>query len=568
MLPKTGNGNLKKRLSVTGQSGLTPLFSLRIANPLTELIRETTMKLSTVKDTFLRLFISLPKYLRTLAFAGVTTFSLGLTVPLAVAQSEQPIEFSQAELDQMLAPIALYPDALLSQVLIASTYPLEIIQADRWVRSNKDLKTEDALKFAENKDWDPSVKALVAFPDILKRMSEDVDWTQRLGDAFLSNEESVMDAVQRLRKRAYASGNLEKAQHISVEQDNNNIIIEPAQERIVYVPVYDTRVVYGNWWWPDYPPVYWSYPNYTYVSGFYWGSSIYLGPTYFYSSLRWSDRRVVVVDRRHYYGPATHFYTGRSIVRFNGSQAWRHDPVHRHGVAYYNNNLRNTYGSHRESYQQDRQYRDQHRDWSRVNRDNIQHPPANNNWNRNNNNRKQDNDRNDRRDHTSPRQFDRSEQVRERLGRDNNGTWRANNNLQVNAPGSTTQAPSFQRQAPGNNPAVNAGNNAEPNREAVLQRRQEQRAANGNEGSRFNQERRQVNSEGTDRRLNPSNNGLRVMEQPNREATPAPQPRTERLERRAEFSPRNESEGRAQQQPRVERANNNPRFSRDRQNDK
>ena len=264
-----------------------------------------------------------------LAIAPLLAMSLS-----SFAEEESSVEFSQAELDQMLAPIALYPDALLSQVLIASTYPLEIVQADRWVRTNKDLKTEDALKFAENKDWDPSVKALVAFPDILQRMSENVDWTQRLGDAFLDDEDEVMDTVQRLRKRAYASGNLEKAQHITVEQDNDNIVIEPAQERVVYVPVYDTRVVYGNWWWPEYPPVYWNHPSsYAYVSGFYWGPSIYIGPTYFYSSCHWRDRRVVVIDRHTHYSGNPRFYTGRSIVRHQGSRAWRHDPAHRHGVA-------------------------------------------------------------------------------------------------------------------------------------------------------------------------------------------------------------------------------------------
>jgi len=314
----------------------------------------------------MKLLNRLSKRFQILIFGLLAILPLLAVSPSTFAEEENSVDFSQAELDQMLAPIALYPDALLSQVLIASTYPLEIIQADRWVRSNKDLKTDDALKFAENKDWDPSVKALVAFPDVLQRMSENVDWTQRLGDAFLNDEDEVMDAVQRLRKRSYASGNLEKAKHISVERDNDNIVIEPAQERVVYVPVYDTRVVYGNWWWPEYPPVYWHYPSsYTYVSGFYWGPSIYIGPTYFYSSFHWHDRRVVVIDRHTHYSGNPHFYTGRSIVRHQGSRAWRHDPAHRHGVAYYNNNLRDTYGSRRESRATDREYRTQHREFSR-----------------------------------------------------------------------------------------------------------------------------------------------------------------------------------------------------------
>ncbi|RYZ98651.1 MAG: DUF3300 domain-containing protein, partial [Moraxellaceae bacterium] len=384
--------------------------------------------------------ISLAKSVQKAVLTILMILPLVASAPAAIAAEQQSVEFSQAELDQMLAPIALYPDALLSQVLIAATYPLEVIQADRWVRSNKDLKTEDALKFAENKDWDPSVKSLVAFPDVLKRMSEDVDWTQRLGDAFLGDEESVMDAVQRLRKRAYATGNLEKAQHISVERDDNVITIEPAEERVVYVPVYDTRVVYGNWWWPEYPPVYWNYPSsYNYVSGFYWGPSIYLGPTYFYSSVHWHDRRVVVIDRHTHYVGSPRFYTGRSIVRYQGARPWQHDPIHRHGVAYYNNNLRDTYGSRHESYQNDRNYRQQHRDnnvnqnprvnreWDKDGKRDDNHWTNNGKVNGNNGNNGNNGTRNDGKNDSRPNSnghYDRADQVRERLNRDNNSNGR------------------------------------------------------------------------------------------------------------------------------------------------
>ncbi|MET0355477.1 MAG: DUF3300 domain-containing protein, partial [Cellvibrio sp.] len=392
----------------------------------------------------MKLLNRLPKRFQNLFLGLFTLVSLLTFTPSTFAADDEPVDFSQAELDQMLAPIALYPDALLSQVLIASTYPLEIIQADRWVRSNKDLKAEDALKFAENKDWDPSVKALVAFPDVLNRMSEDVDWTQRLGDAFLSDEDEVMDTVQRLRKRAYASGNLEKAQHIKAEQEDDNIVIEPAQERVVYVPVYDTRVVYGNWWWPEYPPVYWHYPSsYTYVSGFYWGPSIYIGPSYFYSSCHWRDRRVVVIDRHtHYSNPR--FYTGRSIVRHSGSRAWRHDPAHRHGVAYYNNNLRQTYGSRHESRRNDREYREYHRDMSRLNqnRDNRGERDPRQLRNFNNGSDANRNERpgiaNGNRDENRGRHFDRAEQVRERLNQQPNAndarTWHGNGDNRTRVP--------------------------------------------------------------------------------------------------------------------------------------
>lgn len=527
----------------------------------------------------MKLLNRLAKPLHQLVFGLLTVIPL-LTVMPAVQAADQPeVAFSQAELDQMLAPIALYPDALLSQVLIASTYPLEIIQADRWVRSNKDLKTEDALKFAENKDWDPSVKALVAFPDILHRLSDDVDWTQRLGDAFLSNEDQVMDSVQRLRKRAYATGNLEKAQHITVEQDDNNIIIEPREERVVYVPVYDTRVVYGNWWWPHYPPVYWHYPsNYTYVSGFYWGTSIYLGPTYFYSSCHWRDRRVVVIDRHHHYGGNTRFYTGRSIVRHEGSRQWRHDPAHRHGVAYYNNNLRETYDSRRESHQSDRNYREQHRDMSRLNRDNNNRndSPKLRDFGRGNDANTKGNDR--RRPETNntatnnSRPFDRSEQVRERLNRNENGNGQArppqgngNNNISVQNTNITTSGIRTPIQVPetrnDNSPELGRNNGNERNRE-MIQRRQVS-DANREDQARVNQERRVVTEDARPSFVNPS---PRAAEQ-RTESAPAPQPRIERQEtRRAEYTPPQRAEGRGAEQ-RSERHINNPRGGRERQSD-
>lgn len=151
------------------------------------------------------------------------------------------------------------------------------------------------------------------------------------------------------------------------------------------MPVYDTRVVYGNWWWPDYPPVYWSYPGYTYVSGFYWGPSIFIGSTFFYSSCHWHDRRVVVVDRTRYYHSEPHFYTGRSIARFEGAREWHHDPVHRHGVAYFNDRQQRDYGSRHNSYQNDRQYRDQFRDHSNRDHSNPDHRGDHDNWQEHNN---------------------------------------------------------------------------------------------------------------------------------------------------------------------------------------
>ena len=525
--------------------------------------RENTMKLLYRLAELNRL----TKRFQTVFFGLLTAFALTLA-PATFAADDDSIDFSQAELDQMLAPIALYPDALLSQVLIASTYPLEIVQADRWVRTNKDLKAEDALKFAENKDWDPSVKALVAFPDVLHRMSDDVDWTQRLGDAFLDDEDEVMDAVQRLRKRAYATGNLEKAQHISVEQDDDNIVIEPAQERVVYVPVYDTRVVYGNWWWPDYPPVYWNYPSsYTYVSGFYWGPSVLIGPTYFYSSVHWHDRRVVVIDRHNHYAGNPRFYTGRSIVRYEGSRAWRHDPIHRHGVAYYNHNLRETYGSRHDSRRDDRDYRNQHREFSRPDRN------ADNNVNRdprtvrgfNNGNGSDRNDRpgvvRDSNDSFKARNFDRADQVRERLNQQQNASNRSlqnkgDNNIRVqrNGAGNTNIQP----------PATNLGRDNTTRRDvdrsnSTFQHRQmEVNNREPRDGGRSGPERRAVTEQA---RPNFSTPAPHANEQ---RTNPVPSmERREEPPRRAEVSPSQRVESRNEQ--RADRINS--RFGHERQGD-
>lgn len=291
---------------------------------------------------------------------------VGCTTTQAVNQTSYSTtaaqaSFSEAQLDSLLAPIALYPDTVLSHVLIASTYPLEVVEADRWARNNSRLKGEDAVNAVDNQDWDPSVKALVAFPDILQRMSDDLDWTQQLGDAFLADEERVMDSIQKLRNRAYASGNLDKVEHVRVIREEKTIVIEPSVERVVYVPAYDTRVVYGNWWWADYPPVYWHYPSsYVFVSGFYWGPRVYIGPRFYFSGCHWRDRRVVVVDHHHHH--SHRFYDSRSVVRYSNARHWHHNPVHRRGVAYHDNHTRERFNSPRESYRDTQQYRASLRD--------------------------------------------------------------------------------------------------------------------------------------------------------------------------------------------------------------
>lgn len=257
---------------------------------------------------------------------------LPLLVSVAIAQTEpsapQGQAYTEAELDQMLAPIALYPDSLLSQILIAATYPLEVVEAARWSRANPQLKGEAAVRAVDDRRWDPSVKSLVAFPQILQMMDNKLEWTERLGDAFLAQQAQVMDAVQTLRQRAYAAGNLRSNEQLSVQQQDHTIVIEPASPTVVYVPYYDPTVIYGPWWWPAYPPVYWGpWPGY-YVSpgfvGFSWGVGIVVGAHFFFGISDWRRHDIRVVDVRPFY------YHRAPPPR----QVWRHEPEHRRGVPY------------------------------------------------------------------------------------------------------------------------------------------------------------------------------------------------------------------------------------------
>ena len=211
--------------------------------------------------------------------------ALALTAPAAFAQDRVP--FRQEELDQMLAPIALYPDSLLSQILMAATYPLEVVQASRWSRANAGTQGQDAVRAVESRDWDPSVKSLTAFPQILTMMDEKIEWTERLGEAFLAQQADVMDSVQGLRRRAEAAGNLRSNEQMRVDRQGDFVHIEPASPETVYVPYYNPTVVYGGWWWPAYPPMYWApspafYGVPAYRPAFLWGPAIFVSTGFFF----------------------------------------------------------------------------------------------------------------------------------------------------------------------------------------------------------------------------------------------------------------------------------------------
>ena len=277
----------------------------------------------------------LDRTLHQLLLVALLVFTSGSS---SAAQPQQiSAEFSQAELDQMLAPIALYPDSVLTHVLIAATYPLEVVQAARWLEQHPGLSGEAAVDAVSGQDWDPSVQALVAFPQLLQRLNEDLSWTQQLGEAFISDEPALLASIQRLRQRAYAQGSLNKMEHVVVEREREIIVIEPARREVIYVPYYDTRVVYGNWWWPAYPPIYWYEPvGYRSHVTFYWGTGFHIRPSFYFSVFDWHRRHVVV--HHHYYHRPPHYYPRRH--HFHQASRWQHDHYHRRGVHYQHSKLR------------------------------------------------------------------------------------------------------------------------------------------------------------------------------------------------------------------------------------
>ena len=182
----------------------------------------------------------------------------------------------------MLAPIALYPDSLLAQVLMAATYPLEVVEADRWVRANKNLKGDQLNDALDKMEWDPSVKALAAFPQVVAMMSEKLEWMQKVGDAFLAQEEDVMDTVQKLRAKAEAAGNLKTTNEQKIVVEEKVIRIEPVSPEVVHVPVYNPVVVYGPWWNPAFLPFIYYPPGVVLAPGAFWwfGPRVFVGPVW------------------------------------------------------------------------------------------------------------------------------------------------------------------------------------------------------------------------------------------------------------------------------------------------
>ncbi|HZV47518.1 MAG TPA: DUF3300 domain-containing protein [Thermodesulfovibrionales bacterium] len=253
---------------------------------------------------------------------------------------DQPDKFKKEELVQMLAPIALYPDSLIAQILMASTYPLEVVEAERWMRQNKELRGVALDAALRQKNWDSSVQSLCHFPDILFAMSEILDQTRKLGDAFLRQEDEVMATIKELRYKAQEQGNLKTTENQEVIIEQDTIFIQPTNPEVIYVPVYDPLYVYGPWWYPAYPPYYWYYPSGYVVSGGYigFGPPVYFGLGFSWAWFDWHTHHIHVDHDK-----ARRFHRYPDHRGFD-QPFWRHAPSHRRGVAYRDRGTSERYG--------------------------------------------------------------------------------------------------------------------------------------------------------------------------------------------------------------------------------
>jgi Protein of unknown function (DUF3300) len=268
---------------------------------------------------------------------------LAAPLSLIAQQSAQAPVFKQEELEQILAPIALHPDSLITQILMAATYPLEVVQAERWIKQNASLKGEALTAALEKQEWDPSVKSLVNFPQVVTMMSEQLEWTQKVGDAFLADQKQVLDTIQSLRAKAQASGNLQTTKEQTIIVEEKIIKIEPATPQVVYVPTYNPTVVYGAWPYPAYPPYTYYPPGYVASSAMWFGAGMAMGAAWGYAwgNANWNGGEVDIdVDRNTNINTninrdqAKQKLQERGQGNQRGQGKWQHNPEHRKGVSY------------------------------------------------------------------------------------------------------------------------------------------------------------------------------------------------------------------------------------------
>jgi hypothetical protein len=260
------------------------------------------------------------------------------------------------QLDSLVAPIALYPDPLLAQVLAASTYPLELIQLQQWLEKNKGLKDKALVDAVQKQPWDPSIQAMAALPDVVKRLTDDIQWTTDLGNAFLAQQSDVMDAVQRMRSKAKETGNLQSNEQMKVEtkviEKKSVVVIEQSSPDVVYVPSYNPTVVYGAPAYP-YPPIYYPPPGY-YAAGMAisFGIGVAMGAAWgggWGWGANWGGNNDVTINNNNNFNRTSNVNGGNRTNNIgnsnrSGNSNWKHSPQHRGGAPYSNRATANKYG--------------------------------------------------------------------------------------------------------------------------------------------------------------------------------------------------------------------------------
>jgi hypothetical protein len=282
------------------------------------------------------------------ALTAATGVAIAQTPPASTPTSApQTAPIPPDQLDSLVAPIALYPDPLLAQVLAASTYPVEIVELQQWLTKNPGLKDKALSDAVAQQPWDPSVQGLAGFPDVVKRLSDDIQWTTNLGNAFLAQQQGVMDAVQRMRSKAKNNGTLKSTSQQAVQTksvDNQPVIvIEQANPQVVYVPTYDPVVVYGPPVYP-YPPIYYPPPPPPGSLALSFGIGIVMGAamgSHWGWGCGWGHNSTVVINNNNTYVHNNNIRTGNINTRNN---TWQHNPQHRQGTPYPNQSVANRYG--------------------------------------------------------------------------------------------------------------------------------------------------------------------------------------------------------------------------------
>ncbi|RCL28537.1 DUF3300 domain-containing protein [Pseudomonas sp. AFG_SD02_1510_Pfu_092] len=325
----------------------------------------------------------------------------------AAATAAKDAVFTQEQLDQMTAPIALYPDPLLAQVLMASTYPGQVSEAVTWSKANPKATGDEAVKQVAKQPWDPSVQALVAFPQVLATLGQDPVWVQRLGDAFLAQPDDLMGSVQRLRHQAQAAGNLQSNQYqnvtvqtttapaaapassasstqvVTASAPPTTIVIEPADPQVVYVPTYNPTTTYGTWAYPASPPAYYPpppmyYPGSALLSGLAFGTGVAIVAS-LWGDCDWGNNDIDIDVNRY------NNINGNNRIT-NTRNKWQHNAANRDGVPYRDARSRQQYGrqlggaSQRTAFRGDDAQRAQARDKARASMDRagIERPATSN----------------------------------------------------------------------------------------------------------------------------------------------------------------------------------------------